>query len=164
MRGHVRRLRRKATSPEEAHEAVFAYLRELRAQRRRRADRQAERARARREARPAAVVLLLWFAAVLVLALGSYLYDAAHRAAQNAIDGRDQIFVGADLPANVLLNVHVQPVQVDAIEPQFRPLRNAQMIYLGTNAGAYVLYNCTARQALLIPSGSVALRFDSPPD
>ena len=53
---------------------------------------------------------------------------------------------------------------VDAIEPQFRPLQQAELIYLGTNAGAYVLYDGTARQAVLIPSGSVALRFDPTPD
>jgi hypothetical protein len=108
-------------------------------------------------------VLLLWLAAVLYIALGAYLSDAAQRAAHNAIDGRDKLFVGTDLPANVLLNVHVRGVRVEAIEPQFRPLQKAQLIYLGTNAGAYVLYNRTVRQAVLIPSGSVALRFDSPP-
>lgn len=50
----------------------------------------------------------------------------------------------------------MRPVRVDAIEPQFRRLQRAQLIYLGTNAGAYVLYNRTARHAVLIPSGQDA--------
>jgi len=69
-------------------------------------------------------------------------------------------FVGADLPANILLNLQVRTVKVEAIAPQFRPLQDAQLLYLGTNAGAHVLYNRTARQTLLAPSGAVALRFD----
>jgi hypothetical protein len=160
VRSRLRRLRQHVTSPEEA---VSAYLTEQRAQRRRRAARRAERARVRREARPAGLVILLWLATVLYLMLGAYLTDAATRAAYNAVNGKTDIFVAADRPANVLLNVHVRAVEVEAIEPQFRPLQTAELLYLGTNSGTHVLYNRTARQAMLIPSGSVALRFGSPP-
>jgi hypothetical protein len=160
VRSRLRRLRQQVNSPEEA---LSAYLTEQRAQRRRRAARRAERARVRREARPAGLVILLWLATVLYLMLGAYLTDAATRAAYNAVVGETDIFVAADRPANVLLNVHVRAVEVEAIEPQFRPLQTAELLYLGTNSGTHVLYNRTARQAVLIPSGSVALRFDSPP-
>jgi hypothetical protein len=159
VRSRLRRLRRQVTSPEEA---LSAYHTEQRAQRRRQAARRAERARVRREARPAGLVILLWLATILYMMLGAYLTDAATRAAYNAINGKTDIFVGADRPANVLLNVHVRAVQVEAIEPQFHPLQRAELLYLGTNSGSHVLYNRTARQAVIIPSGSVALRFDSP--
>jgi hypothetical protein len=160
VRDRLRRLHRRAGSPEEA---LAAYLVEQRARRRRRAARRAERGGVRREAGPATVVFLLWLAAVLYIALGSYLSDAATRAAHNAVSGKTDLFVGADGLANVLLNVQVRAVQIDAIEPRFRQLQQAQLIYLGTNGGAYVLYNRTAHHAVLIPSGSVALRFDPGP-
>jgi hypothetical protein len=160
VRSRLRRLRRQVAS---AEEALSAYHTEQRAQRRRQAARRAERARVRREARPAGLVILLWLATILYLMLGAYLTDAATRAAFNAKNGKTDIFVGADQPANVLLGVHVRAVQVDAIEPQFHPLQRAELLYLGTNSGSHVLYNRTARQAVIIPSGSVALRFDSPP-
>jgi hypothetical protein len=158
VRSRLRRLRRQVTSPEEA---LSAYHAEQRSQRRRQATRRAERARVRREARPAGLVILLWLATILYMMLGAYLTDAATRAAYNAINGKTDIFVGADRPANVLLNVQVRTVQVEAIEPHFHSLQRAQLLYLGTNSGGHVLYDRTARQAVVIPSGSVALRFDS---
>jgi hypothetical protein len=160
VRSRLRRLRRQVTSPEEA---LSAYHTEQRSQRRRQAARRAERARVRQEAWPAGLVILLWLATMLYMMLGAYLTDAATRAAFNAKNGRIDIFAGADRPANVLLGVHVRAVQVDAIEPQFRPLQRAELLYLGTNSGSHVLYNRTARQAVIIPSGSIALRFASPP-
>jgi hypothetical protein len=42
-----------------------------------------------------------------------------------------------------LLNLQVRTVKVEAIAPRFRPLQDAQLLYLGTNAGARVLYNRT---------------------
>ncbi len=158
LRSRIRRLDKERRPP---GQGVTAYLEEQRARRRRKAARRARAASIRREAAPSITVYLLWFAAVLFIALGAYLSDAATRAAHHAANGRTEIFVGADGPANVLLNLHVRTVKVEAIAPQFRPLQDAQLLYLGTNAGAHILYNRTARQALLIPSGAVALRFES---
>jgi hypothetical protein len=143
-------------------QGLTAYLEQQRDRRRRKATRRARAASIRREATPSTTVYLLWCAAVLFITLGAYLSDAAARAAHHAANGTTP-FVGADLPANVLLNLHVRRVKVEAIAPQFRPLQGAQLLYLGTNAGAYVLYNRTAREALIIPSGAVALRFDPQP-
>jgi hypothetical protein len=162
VRGRIWQLQRKAASAEEAREAAAAYLWGLRAPYRRRRARRARRARARREALPATVVLLLWLGALLYILLVAYLGIAASTAARNAIEGRGDLYPGANLPAAVLLNVHVRPVRVDAIAPQFRPLQKAQVLYLGTNGAVYVLYNRTAREAVLVPTGSVALRFDAP--
>lgn len=160
VRSRIRRLDKEGRPP---GQGLTAYLVEQRARRRRKAARRARAASIRREAAPSITVYLLWFAAVLLIALGGYLSDAATRAAHNAANGKTDIFVGADGPANVLLNVNVRTVRVEAIAPQFRLLQDAQLLYLGTNAGADVLYNRTAQQALLIPSGAVALRFDPQP-
>src|SRR6266540_645127 len=142
-------LRWRATSPEQAHDAIMAYLRARRLWRRQRAVRRAKRAEIRREALPAALLLVLSLAIFLFLALAVYVNNAATHAANNVIEGRnDSFFVGADLPAAILLNVRVRPVKVDAIAPQFRSLQKAQMLYLGINGGAYVLYDRTARQAV----------------
>jgi hypothetical protein len=159
VRSRIRRLDKERRPP---GQGLPAYLAEQRVRRRRKAARRARAASTRREAATSVTVYMLWFAAVLFIVLSGYLSDAATRAAHNAASGKTP-FVGADLPANMLLNVRVRTVRVEAIAPQFRPLQDAQLLYLGTNAGAHVLYNRTARQALLIPSGAVALRFQSQP-
>jgi hypothetical protein len=158
VRGRIWLLQRKATSPEDAREAAVG---RLHTQYRRRRARRRERARIRTKALQATAGLLLGLVALLYITLAVYLGAAAATAARNAIEGRSDLFPGTNLPASVLLNVHVRPVRIDAIAPQFRPLQKAEVLYLGTNAGAYVFYDRTARQAVLVPSGSVALRFES---
>jgi hypothetical protein len=157
VRRRIRRLEKKHRPPGQGLKASWEGRLPPR---RKRLPRRARAVSIRRETAPSVTVYLLWFAAVLFIALGAYLSDAATRAAQHATNGTAP-FVGADLPANILLNLQVRTVTVEAIAPKFRPLQNAQLLYLGTNAGAHVLYNRTAQQAMLIPSGAVALRFDS---
>jgi hypothetical protein len=117
VRSRIRRLDEEHRPP---GQGLTAYLVEQRDRRRRKATRRARAAGIRREAAPSTTVYLLWFAAVLFIALGAYLSDAATRAAHHAANGTTP-FVGADLPANVLLNLHVRRVKVEAIAPAVPP-------------------------------------------
>jgi ABC-type multidrug transport system fused ATPase/permease subunit len=155
-RRRMRALRRKLP-PEEA---MIAYVAERRQRRQGRQARRAKRARITGDVLPAALPLLLSMVILLFIAFAAYLINAAEHAAHNVIANKTRAFTRADLPASVLLNVQARSVRVVAIAPQFRPLESTRLLYLGASDGTYVLYDRTARQAVLVPSGSVALRLE----
>lgn len=137
-------------------EAVFTtYVRARRAARRRAASR---RAAWRRDLR--AVGRTYRFALVAVLGLGFFLAvallaDMAERDAQARIADRKyetnwvyHIFTPGEV---------ARPVELIAHQQRLRPLEKAKMLYLGTHDGTEVLYDRSAKRAVLVPAGSVTL-------
>jgi hypothetical protein len=55
-------------------------------------------------------------------------------------------------------------VQVIAHDPRLRSLEKAEVLYLGSNQGADVLYDRTAKRTMIVPAGNVTLIIPSQGD
>jgi hypothetical protein len=137
-------------------EAVFTTYVPARRTARRRAARR--RAAWRRDLR--AVGRTYRFAFVAVLGLGFFLAvallaDVAERDAQARIAERKY---ETNWVYHLLTPGEVaRPVELIAHQPRLRSLEKAKLLYLGSHDGTEVLYDRTAKHAILVPAGSVTL-------
>jgi hypothetical protein len=155
-RFRVRRLRRRISKkPENQHQDIILmymakrrYFRSIWKRTRQSA----------REAMPIVMMPLTVIAVILFLSLAGYLFGTGERIAETMVAEGEPTTVDV-FSTYFLLNVKVDRVRIIAIAPRFKDLEQAEALYLGTNDGVHILYDAAARQAVLVPSGSVALQF-----